>query len=42
VQRLDRLAQERFGKFTCWMLDQGITTALWALDIPINSSRWTR
>jgi aryl-alcohol dehydrogenase-like predicted oxidoreductase len=34
VQRLDRLAQERFGKHVIqlavrWMLDQGITTALW-------------
>ena len=34
VQRLDRLAQERFGKRVIhlavrWMLDQGITTALW-------------
>jgi aryl-alcohol dehydrogenase-like predicted oxidoreductase len=34
VQRLDRLGQERFGKRVIhlavrWMLDQGITTALW-------------
>ena len=34
VQRLDQLAQERFGKRVIhlavrWMLDQGITTALW-------------
>ena len=34
VQRLDRFAQERFGKRVIhlavrWMLDQGITTALW-------------
>src|SRR5882724_4555761 len=34
VQRLDRLAQQRFGKRVIhlavrWMLDQGITTALW-------------
>ncbi len=34
VHRLDRLAQERFGKRVIhlairWMLDQGITTALW-------------
>ena len=34
MQRLDRLAQERFGKFTCWMLDQGITTALWGARHP--------
>jgi aryl-alcohol dehydrogenase-like predicted oxidoreductase len=34
VQRFERLAQERFGKHVIqlavrWMLDQGITTALW-------------
>jgi aryl-alcohol dehydrogenase-like predicted oxidoreductase len=34
VERLERLAQERFGKHVIhlairWMLDQGITTALW-------------
>jgi aryl-alcohol dehydrogenase-like predicted oxidoreductase len=34
VRRLDQLAQERFGKHVIqlavrWMLDQGITTALW-------------
>jgi aryl-alcohol dehydrogenase-like predicted oxidoreductase len=34
VERLDRLAKERFGKRVIhlavrWMLDQGITTALW-------------
>src|ERR1700731_3412657 len=34
VERLDRLAQQRFGKRVIhlavrWMLDQGITTALW-------------
>jgi aryl-alcohol dehydrogenase-like predicted oxidoreductase len=34
VQRLDQLAQQRFGKRVIhlavrWMLDQGITTALW-------------
>jgi aryl-alcohol dehydrogenase-like predicted oxidoreductase len=35
VQRLDRLAQQRFGKHVIhlairWVLDQGVTTALWA------------
>ena len=39
VQRLDRLAQERFGKRVIhlairWMLDQGITTALWGARHP--------
>jgi aryl-alcohol dehydrogenase-like predicted oxidoreductase len=39
VQRLDRLAQERFGKRIIhlavrWMLDQGITTALWGARHP--------
>jgi aryl-alcohol dehydrogenase-like predicted oxidoreductase len=39
VQRLDRLAQERFGKPVIalavrWMLDQGITTALWGARRP--------
>jgi aryl-alcohol dehydrogenase-like predicted oxidoreductase len=39
VQRLDRLAQERFGKHVIqlavrWMLDQGITTALWGARHP--------
>jgi len=39
VQRLDRLAQERFGKRVIhlavrWMLDQGITTALWGARRP--------
>jgi aryl-alcohol dehydrogenase-like predicted oxidoreductase len=34
IQKLDRLAQQRFGKRVIhlavrWMLDQGITTALW-------------
>ena len=34
VERFDRLAQQRFGKRVIhlavrWMLDQGITTALW-------------
>ena len=39
VQRLDRLAQDRFGKHVIqlavrWMLDQGITTALWGARHP--------
>jgi aryl-alcohol dehydrogenase-like predicted oxidoreductase len=39
VQRLDRLAQERFGQHIIqlavrWMLDQGITTALWGARHP--------
>ena len=39
VQRLDRLAQERFGKPVIalaarWMLDQGITSALWGARRP--------
>jgi len=39
VQRLDRLAQQRFGKRVIhlavrWMLDQGITTALWGARRP--------
>ena len=39
VQRLDRLAQGRFGKRVIhlavrWMLDQGITTALWGARHP--------
>jgi aryl-alcohol dehydrogenase-like predicted oxidoreductase len=39
VQRLDRLAEERFGKRVIalavrWMLDQGITTALWGARRP--------
>jgi aryl-alcohol dehydrogenase-like predicted oxidoreductase len=39
VQRLDQLAQERFGKHVIelavrWMLDQGITTALWGARHP--------
>jgi aryl-alcohol dehydrogenase-like predicted oxidoreductase len=39
VQRLDRLASERFGKRVIhlavrWMLDQGITTALWGARHP--------
>jgi aryl-alcohol dehydrogenase-like predicted oxidoreductase len=39
VERLDRLAQERFGKRVIhlavrWMLDQGITTALWGARQP--------
>src|SRR6202166_3605624 len=39
VQRLDRLAQQRFGKRVIhlavrWMLDQGITTALWGARHP--------
>src|SRR5207253_7067091 len=39
VQRLDRLAKERFGKRVIqlairWMLDQGITTALWGARNP--------
>src|SRR6266436_10165125 len=39
VQELDRLAQQRFGKRVIhlairWMLDQGITTALWGARRP--------
>jgi aryl-alcohol dehydrogenase-like predicted oxidoreductase len=39
VQRLDQLAQERFGKRVIhlavrWMLDQGTTTALWGARHP--------
>jgi aryl-alcohol dehydrogenase-like predicted oxidoreductase len=39
VQRLDRLARERFGKRVIhlavrWMLDQGISTALWGARHP--------
>jgi aryl-alcohol dehydrogenase-like predicted oxidoreductase len=39
VQRLDQLAQQRFGKRVIqlavrWMLDQGITTALWGARRP--------
>jgi aryl-alcohol dehydrogenase-like predicted oxidoreductase len=39
VSRLDRLAQQRFGKRVIhlavrWMLDQGITTALWGARRP--------
>jgi aryl-alcohol dehydrogenase-like predicted oxidoreductase len=39
VQSLDRLAQQRFGKRVIhlavrWMLDQGITTALWGARHP--------
>jgi aryl-alcohol dehydrogenase-like predicted oxidoreductase len=39
VERLDRLAQHRFGKRVIhlairWMLDQGITTALWGARRP--------
>ena len=39
VQRLDRLAQQRFGEHVIqlavrWMLDQGITTALWGARHP--------
>src|SRR6202790_5221305 len=39
VQRLDRVAQQRFGKRVIhlavrWMLDQGITTALWGARHP--------
>jgi aryl-alcohol dehydrogenase-like predicted oxidoreductase len=51
VERLDRLAQQRFGKRVIhlairWMLDQGITTALWgarnpAQLLPVNEvSGW--
>ena len=41
VQRLDRLAQQRFGKRVIhlavrWMLDQGITTALWGARRPVQ------
>jgi aryl-alcohol dehydrogenase-like predicted oxidoreductase len=39
VQRLDRLAQERFGRHVIelavrWMLDQGVDTALWGARHP--------
>jgi aryl-alcohol dehydrogenase-like predicted oxidoreductase len=39
VRRLDQLAQERFGKSIIhlavrWMLDQGITVALWGARHP--------
>src|ERR1700730_8002396 len=39
VRRLDQLAQERFGKHVIqlavrWMLDQGVTTALWGARHP--------
>jgi aryl-alcohol dehydrogenase-like predicted oxidoreductase len=39
VERLDELAQRRFGKQVIhlairWMLDQGITTALWGARHP--------
>jgi len=39
VERLDRLAKERFGKRVIhlairWMLDQGVTTALWGARHP--------
>jgi aryl-alcohol dehydrogenase-like predicted oxidoreductase len=39
VERLDRLARERFGKRIIhlavrWMLDQGVTTALWGARHP--------
>src|SRR5258708_40283182 len=39
VKRLDRLAQRRFGKQVIhlairWMLDQGISTALWGARHP--------
>jgi aryl-alcohol dehydrogenase-like predicted oxidoreductase len=39
VERLDRLAQERYGRRVIhlavrWMLDQGITTALWGARHP--------
>jgi aryl-alcohol dehydrogenase-like predicted oxidoreductase len=39
VEKLDRLAQQRFGKRVIhlavrWMLDQGITTALWGARHP--------
>jgi len=39
VQRLGQLARERFGKRVIelavrWMLDQGITTALWGARHP--------
>ena len=39
VEKLDRLSKERFGKRVIhlavrWMLDQGITTALWGARHP--------
>jgi len=39
VQRLNQLARERFDKrvihlAVCWVLDQGITTALWGARHP--------
>jgi aryl-alcohol dehydrogenase-like predicted oxidoreductase len=44
VARLDQFAQQRFGKRVIhlairWMLDQGITTALWG---PTNCNRSAR
>jgi aryl-alcohol dehydrogenase-like predicted oxidoreductase len=41
VQKLDQLARERFGKRVIhlavrWMLDQGITTALWGARHPVQ------
>jgi aryl-alcohol dehydrogenase-like predicted oxidoreductase len=41
VDKLDRLAQQRFGKRVIhlavrWMLDQGITTALWGARHPLQ------
>jgi len=46
VGKLDRLAQ-RFGKRVIhvavrWMLDQGITTALWGGAIPVSCNQSTR
>ena len=46
VARLDRLAQ-RFGKRVIhlavrWMLDQGVTTALWGRVVPASWSLLTR
>jgi aryl-alcohol dehydrogenase-like predicted oxidoreductase len=41
VERLDRFAQQRYGKRVIhlairWMLDQGITTALWGARNPVQ------
>jgi aryl-alcohol dehydrogenase-like predicted oxidoreductase len=47
VQRLDRLAKERFDKRVIhlavrWMLDQGITTALWGARHPSQLQSYPR
>ncbi len=47
VARLDKLAEQRFRKHVIhlairWMLDQGITTALWVHATPANYSQSAR